>query len=91
MVVPPNSISFTKVAERIKDPRNYITILSTLSSVLVLYCLVLVWARRRDIKDEREVGTVFIIAEEILSHNLSYNASKYFCFRMASRGVLVIT
>ena len=53
--MPPNSISFSKIAERIKDPRNYITIMSVLCSIFVLYCLVLVWARRHDIKDGKKV------------------------------------
>ena len=57
MVVPPNSISFAKISERIKDLTNYVTILSVLSSVLVLYCLLLVWARRRDIDDEGKVSS----------------------------------
>ena len=55
MVVPPNSISFAKISERIKDLRNYITILSVFCSVLVLYCVVLIWARRRDIEDKNKV------------------------------------
>jgi hypothetical protein len=59
LVVPPNSISFAKISERIKDPSNYVTILSVLCSVLVLYCLLLVWARRRDIKDDGKVRIDF--------------------------------
>ena len=58
--MPPNSISFSKIAERIKDPRNYITIMSVLCSIFVLYCLVLVWARRHDIKDGKKVCCLFV-------------------------------
>ncbi len=58
MVVPPNSISFAKISERIKDLRNYITILSVFCSVLVLYCVVLIWARRRDIEDKNKVAVL---------------------------------
>lgn len=44
------------MSERIKDPSNYVTILTVMGSVLLLYCLVMVWARRRDIKDEGKVS-----------------------------------
>lgn len=60
VIVPPNTISFTNISERIKDPRNYATILSVLCSLLVLYCLILVWARRRDIQDRAKVSRVLM-------------------------------
>ncbi|XP_028413115.1 uncharacterized protein LOC114535974 [Dendronephthya gigantea] len=56
VVVPPNSLSLVNIAERIEDPSNYITILCVFACVFIIYLLVLVWARRRDEKDEVRRG-----------------------------------
>ncbi|XP_022808988.1 polycystic kidney disease protein 1-like 2 [Stylophora pistillata] len=57
-VVAPNPIDFDKVLTeftRLEETENYV-VLATVCSIFGVYVLVMIWARKADLKDERKLG-----------------------------------
>ena len=60
-VVAPNPIDFDKVLTeftRLEETENYV-VLAIVCSIFGVYALVMIWARKADLKDERKVCFIF--------------------------------
>lgn len=51
LLVKPNPIDFDKVWIAFDDIHNNMAVLATMISIFLLYLLVIIWARRADIRD----------------------------------------
>ena len=54
----PNPIDFDKVWIAFDDIQNNMAVLATMISIFLLYLLVIIWARRADIRD-RDSQVIF--------------------------------
>lgn len=63
MVVKPNPIDFDTVFVAFADIHNNMAVLATMLTLFLLYLLVIVWARRADLRDRD--------TQVVLKHGLS--------------------
>jgi hypothetical protein len=57
-VVPPNTIDFGSVWSKFKSLHENAAVFGTVVSILILYVIVMIWARRKDRKDVIKVGFI---------------------------------